>query len=242
MPQTMSVATLCSAFLEILPVFVWFCSVNARPSWPSLSPSAKGAWDGGVGRDTAQGFLKHWRNQWGFGVARLDSGDHKSISKCAPFASETHHSTVFGASAPWLANKHRIQKKITARPPTPTHAKKIVHVASNPHHGFSLLVRVSDQQQPHTSLVPMRRNGATARSMIQHQEWRGPLLQLHWWRQPYKGNLRKNIAHHERSTGANSGKNCQPKGRHGPWWVQVALPNRSLQKMDPSGGATRTMQ
>lgn len=111
MPKTMSVATLCSAFLEILPVFVWFCSVNARPSWPSLSPSAKGAWDGGVGRDTAQGFLKHWRNQWGFGVARLDSGDHKSISKCAPFASETHHSTVFGASAPWLANKHRIQKK-----------------------------------------------------------------------------------------------------------------------------------
>jgi hypothetical protein len=142
---------------------VWFCSVNARPSWPSLSPSAKGAWDGGVGRDTAQGFLKHWRNQWGFGVARLDSGDHKSISKCAPFASETHHSTVFGASAPWLANKHRIPKKITARPPTPTHAKKIVHVASNPHHGFSLLVRVSDQQQPHTSLVPMRRNGAKPR-------------------------------------------------------------------------------
>ena len=243
MPQTMSVATLCSAFLEILPVFVWFCSVNARPSWPSLSPSAKGAWDGGVGRDTAQGFLKHWRNQWGFGVARLDSGDHKSISKCAPFASETHHSTVFGASAPWLANKHRIQKN--HRPPTYTNSCQEncpCGIQSTPWF-FIACPRFRPTAASHLP-GPNAEEWcqATARSMIQHQEWLGPLLQLHWWRQPYKGNLRKNIAHHERSTGANSGKNCQPKGRHGPWWVQVALPNRSLQKMDPSGGATRTMQ
>lgn len=104
--------TVLQRFFEILPVFVWCCSVNARPSWPSLSPSAKGAWDGGVGRDTAQGFLKHWRNQWGFGVARLDSGDHKSISKCAPFASETPHSIWCFSTLVSKQTPH--QKKIAA--------------------------------------------------------------------------------------------------------------------------------